>query len=82
MAVSTQNAVDQALEEQIRSKPFRTVTEVAELLGISPETVRTRVKAGELAACQPSRQYKITAGALLDFLRTRSERAPTTVTAA
>ncbi len=53
---------------------FLSLHDVGEELGVSVQTVRRWVKAGELAAYQPGKEYRIKSGDLEEFLQTREVR--------
>ena len=53
---------------------FLSLHDVGEELGVSVQTVRRWVKAGELAAYQPGKEYRIKSGDLEEFLKTREVR--------
>jgi excisionase family DNA binding protein len=50
---------------------FLSLQDVADELGISVQTIRKWVKAGELAAYKPGKEYRIKSGDLEEFLKTR-----------
>ncbi len=53
---------------------FYSLEEVAERLGISERTVRRWIKAGDLPAYQPGREYRIRSTDLEEFLEQRKVR--------
>ena len=50
---------------------YLSLQEVGDELGVSDQTVRRWVKAGELAAYKPGKEYRIKGSALEEFLQTR-----------
>jgi excisionase family DNA binding protein len=53
---------------------YLSLQEVGDELGVSDQTVRRWVKAGELAAYKPGKEYRIKGSALEEFLKTREVR--------
>jgi excisionase family DNA binding protein len=53
------------------AEKYLSLQEVADELGVSDQTVRRWVKAGELAAYKPGKEYRIKGSDLEEFLKTR-----------
>ena len=63
---------------RVTAERYLSLQEVGDELGVSDQTVRRWVKAGELAAYKPGKEYRIKGSALEEFLKTRevSPKAP------
>jgi excisionase family DNA binding protein len=56
---------------RVTAERYLSLQEVGDELGVSDQTVRRWVKAGELAAYKPGKEYRIKGSALEEFLKTR-----------
>lgn len=68
MSQSAKQIVDSQLEAKIRAKDFWKIPEAAEFMRCHKDTVRSRIKAGDLAHTKPARTYLVPAGAIIDYL--------------
>lgn len=56
---------------RVTAERYLSLQEVGDELGVSDQTVRRWVKAGELAAYKPGKEYRIKGSDLEEFLKTR-----------
>jgi len=48
---------------------YLTVNQVADMLGLHPQTVREKIKDGQIKAFKPGKSYRIPAKAVDDYIR-------------
>ncbi len=61
---------------RVTAERYLSLQDVGDELGISDQTVRRWVKAGDLAAYKPGKEYRIKGSDLEEFLKTREVVAP------
>lgn len=66
------------IETDVERERFHTIPEVARILRVSDQSVRRWIKAGELRATKPGKEYRIGQSDLEEFLRAREPRPKAT----
>jgi excisionase family DNA binding protein len=64
----------EVVETDVEGERFYTIPEVARILRVSDQSVRRWIKAGELRATKPGKEYRIGHSNLEEFLRAREPR--------
>jgi excisionase family DNA binding protein len=64
----------EVVETDVGGQRFYTIPEVARILRVSDQSVRRWIKAGELPATKPGKEYRIEHANLEEFLRAREPR--------